>query len=208
MAVFVDDLAYNLFVVSFAGLLMLYTASKIYLTYRKRGKNFSEILKGAVVPLGILGAYMLINGIVSQLLWPLPGSYNILFFDPFVAFGSLLVALAIMVKYDLKLEYIGFLGLMIGAMAIAYGWYGYSIGLTKSPIDLFGIYFFFGVAGVLSYPVSLIIDRLQGGPGPQKNIGTVWIVVFILFLLALLVASGLAGYTGFAALPAHLLSAP
>ncbi|MCL5100877.1 MAG: DUF981 family protein, partial [Candidatus Marsarchaeota archaeon] len=39
-------------------------------------------------------------------------------------------------------------------------------GLTQAPIALLGLYFLYGLAGIFSYPVALIADRL---PGLQKN---------------------------------------
>jgi len=203
--VFVDNLAYELFAISFAGFLLLYTISSMYLVYRRKDRNFSEYLMGASVPLGLLGAYMLIQGLWGQFTWPLPGSYNILFFDPLVSFGLLLIGFALSVRYKVRLEYVGFFGLMVGVMVIAYGIEGYNIGLTKEPIALLALYFLYGLVGIFSFPVSLIADRI---PNVKYNAWIGWHIALATFWILLLVASCLSAVIGIAAIPAHLISAP
>lgn len=61
--VFIDNLAFSLFSISFAGFLLLYAITSMYMVYRRKGKNFTDYLKGASVPLGLIGAYMLITGL-------------------------------------------------------------------------------------------------------------------------------------------------
>lgn len=204
--VFTDNLAYSLFAISFAGFLLLYTISSMYLVYRRKGKNFSEYLKSASIPIAILGVYLLIMGFWGQFTWPLPGSYNILFYDPMISFAILLISFSLAVKYGVRLEYVGFLGLLVGIMVIVYGIEGYGLGLTQSPIALFLMYFFYGIAGIFAFPVSLIADRL---PGIKKGkIWKGWHIILITFWIILLLASCLSAFTGVLAIPAHLLSAP
>lgn len=203
---FTDNVAFALFAISFAGFLLLYTVSSMYLVYRRRQKNFADYLKSASVPLGIIGTYMIIMGIWGQFTWPLPGSYNILFYDPLVAFGMLLLGFSLSVKYKVRLEYIGFLGLMVGVMVIIYGIEGYSLGLTAAPLGLLAMYFLYGLAGVLSYPVSLIADRLPGFQKKRVWIG--WTLILIAFWIFILLASVLSAYIGIVAVPAHLLNPP
>ncbi len=202
---FVDNLAYQLFSLSFAGFLLLYTISSMYLVYRKGKRNFGDYTASASVPLGMLGAYMLVSGLWGQFTWPLPGSYNILFYDPLISLGILLVAFSLSVRYKARLEYPGFLGLMVGVMTIIYGIVGYNTGLTSAPMALLGLYFLYGLAGIFSYPVSLIADRL---PGLKKKPWTGWHVVLVAFWILILLASLLSAYVGILAIPQHLLSAP
>ena len=202
---FIDNLAFSLFTLSFAGLLLFYTIASMYLVYRKRQKNFSEYLNSASVPLLVVGLYMVLNGLWGQFTWPLPGSYNILFYDPYISFGLLLVSLAVSIRFRIRLEYSGFLGLMVGIMTIIYGLSGYNLGLTSAPIALLGLYFFYGASGILSYPVALIADRL---PGLNKNVWFGWTILLLLFGAALLAASLLSAFVGVSAIPQHLLTAP
>lgn len=204
---FVDNLAYSLLSLSFAGFLILYTLSSLYLVYRRGKKNFFEYLDSAAIPLALIGVYMFVTGLWGQFTWPLPGSYNILFYDPLLSFGILLVAFAIAIRTKAKLEYVGFLGLMMGVVAIAYGFEGYKIGLTSAPLALFGMYLAYGVAGIFSYPVSLIVDRRL--PGLKKRSGiSLNVIVIVLFLLLILLASALSAYVGVSAISAHLITAP
>ena len=64
--VFIDNLAYSLFSVSFAGFLLFYTVISIYLSYKRKGKNFTDHLNGASVPLALIGLYVLVTGIWGQ----------------------------------------------------------------------------------------------------------------------------------------------
>lgn len=203
--VFIDDLAFQLFAISFAGLLLVYTVLSIYLGCRKKGTYTPDRLKSAILPIAVLGSYMLISGLWGQFAWPLPGAYNILFYDVLLSFGIMLISFALAVKYDARLEYVGLLGFFLGIMVIFYGISGYNLGLTKSPLALLGMYSLYGLAGIFSFPVLLIADRL---PGPKKKIRRSWYLIFIIFCILLLLASLLAGYIGIAAIPAHLASPP
>jgi putative membrane protein len=203
--VFTDNLAYSLFAISFAGLLLLYTLASMYLSYRRREKSFIQYAKGASVPLTLLGIYMVVMGLWGQFTWPLPGSYNILFYDPLISFGIVLLAFSIAINFDTKLEYPGFLSLLFGAMLILYGYEGYIIGLTKEPLALLGLYLLYGSVGILAFPLSLVADKL---PGLKRNSRTGRTFIFIILLILLLLASLLAAYIGYAAVSGHLINAP
>lgn len=202
---FIDNLAYSLFILSFAGFLLLYVVTSVYLLYRKRERNYADVISAAKVPLCLVGAYMILMGMWGQFTWPLPGSYNILFYDPLVSFGLIMLAFGLSIHYKVKFEYVGFFGLMVGVMTIIYGVQGYSVGLTQEPIALLALYFFYGITGIFSYPVALIMERL---PGMQKRPWVGWTLCLVVFWLALFAASLTSGYIGYSAIPAHLLSAP
>ena len=121
MATFIDGLAYSLCVISFAGFMLLYIAAATYLSYRKNNRDFKERLSDSWVLLLVLGIYISVSAIWGQFSWPLPGSYNILFYDPMVSFGLILVIFSLSVRLKLRLDYTGFLGLMMGVMTIIYG---------------------------------------------------------------------------------------
>ncbi len=202
---FIDNLAYSLFSLGFAGLLLLYIVTSMYLAYRKGQKDYSQHLESAGIPLLLVGAYIVIAGFWGQITWPLPGSYNILFYDPFVTFGLLILAFALCIRYGVRLEYAGFFGMLAGIMTLIYGAEGYSIGLTSAPLALLALFACFGIAGVLSYPVALIADRL---PGFKKNPWPGWTAILAIFWIFLLAASLIAGYIGASAISTHLITAP
>jgi putative membrane protein len=202
---YIDNLAFSLFLISFAGFLLLYTVASMYFVYRSRKSDYEEHLLGAMGPMAVVGSIMTVSSLWGQFTWPLPGSYNILFYDPMLAFGIVVLSFALSIKFNVRLEYSGFLGLLVGIMTLLYGWQGYSIGLTQAPIALLGLYLCYGAAGILAYPVSMIADRL---PGLKKNPWFGWYICLVLFWLALLAASLVAGYIGMSAIGGHLLSTP
>lgn len=202
---YIDDLAFLLFTISFAGFILLYTISSMYLLYRRKRHDYVDHLEGASVPMMLVGGYLIVSGFIGQWTWPLPGSYNILFFDPLVMFGLVVLAFALAIRFKVNLEYAGFFGLMVGIVTLIYGYQGYSIGLTLEPLALLLLYVFYGIAGIFAYPVALIADRL---PGLQKNAWMGWHLILIIFWLALFAASATAGYIGATAISGHLVSAP
>lgn len=203
--VFIDNVAYSLFLLSIAGFIVLYLIVDVFWAFRKGKRDYTDILMGASVPLLLVGLYMVITGAYGQFTWPLPGSYNILFYDPMVSFGLVILSLAIAIRYKVRYDYVGFLGLLVGIMTLFYGVQGYSIGLTKVPAALLTLYVFFGIAGIFSYPVSLILERL---PGLKRNPWAGWYVCLAIFFFAMLMAVLVSGYIAVSAIPAHLLSPP
>lgn len=197
---FIDNLAFGLFSITVAGLMLLYSAVSIYLSYKKNPKTLSESIKNAAVPLFFLGGYFVIIGLFGQFTWTLPGAYNILFDDPLIAFGIILLAFATIARVGGNMEYVGFLSLLFGVMVIIYGITGYNVGLTLAPIALLAMYFFFGLTGILFYPISLAIQK--------KSTGTWTIILIGLFCLSIFAGSCISGYIGFEAIGGHLLNPP
>lgn len=203
--VFIDNLAYSLFSISFASFLLLYTVISMYLVYRRGQRTYTDYLRSASVPLLLIGLYMVVQALWGQFTWPLPASYNVLFYDPLLSFGLLLVGFFLSVRHQVRLEYIGFLGLLVGIVVILYGIQAYQLGLTKSPIAMLAMYALFGLSGILSYPVSLIADRL---PGHKKEVWVGWYVFLGLFCILILLAGLLSAGAGVQAVFQHLISAP
>ncbi len=202
---FVDELAFYLFMLGFAGLLLAYVILNIYSLYRRKKGNLNFELKSVSVPLAGLGIYMTIVGLIGQLTWFLPGPYNILFLDPLVAFGLLLIIFAVSVRFRLKLQYAGILALLTGFMTVYYGFSGYQLNLTAAPLEMFAMFSLFGLAGVLAYPVSVMVDRFNEH---EKNTWLGWHLILLVFLILIVFASLAALYAGAVALPAHLASPP
>ena len=203
--VFIDNLAFGLFAITIAGLMLLYSTVSVYFSYKENKKTLSNNIKDITIPLFFIGAYLLIAGLWGGFTWPLPGAYNILFYDPMMAFGIVMLAFATTGRLGGNLEHAGFLALLAGVMVIIYGIEGYSVGLTLSPIALLGMFLFYGFAGILAYPSTIIGQRSIVS---QKNIPTLWFAILILFCLSLLAASAIAGYIGFEAVSGHLANPP
>jgi putative membrane protein len=202
---FIDNLAYGLFSISFASFLLLYTVISMYLVYRRGNRKYSDYLNSASVPLLLIGLYMIVQALWGQFTWPLPGSYNVLFYDPLLSFGLLLVGFFFAVRYKVRLEYVGFFGLLVGIMVIIYGIQGYNIGLTSQPLAMLGMYILYGLSGLVAYPVALIADRL---PGHSKNVWIGWYLFLALFCILLLLAGLLSAGVGYAAVSQHLINPP
>lgn len=203
--VFIDDLAMELFTLSLVGIVSVYMTASVYLEYRKNGsKNIEEILKPGVFPLSVLGTVILVMGFYGEMTWPLPGSYNILFFDPYMFIGIILVMMALAIGYRQKLQYVGILAFFAGIIAIYYGANAYIDKMTSSPIAMLGLYIAFGLTGVLTFPTTLIYDMLPG----REKVSKGWTVILVLFWIGLIVSAVLAALTAIKAVPQHLLVPP
>ncbi len=115
---FIDDLAMELFTLSLVGVLSIYLTGTAYLAYRKGVKDIEEVMKPGAFPLLVLGMIITIMGIYGEMTWPLPGSYNILFYDPYLILGLILLMVAISLILKQKLQYTGIIALFAGLIAI------------------------------------------------------------------------------------------
>lgn len=77
---------------------------------------------------------------------------------------------------------------------------GYAAGLSQAPIAVLGLFSLFGFAGILGYPVTLMLDRAGEG---NKNKWMGWRVIILAFWILLMLGSLLAIYIAMMAVPAH-----
>lgn len=203
--VFIDDLGIELYSVAFVGFLMLYMTIRMFMAYRKGERNLENYVRSGIIPMTVLGLFILVMGLYGEMTWPLPGSYNILFYDPYVMLGVILLGSTLTILLKEKMQNIGFLTLMVGFVMVSYGFGGYSLGLTAAPIGLLGLFVSAGLTGIFAYPVTLLMDRSSS---TKKRPSNLWMVALALFWIFLLMTSVLAAYVASAAIPAHLLSAP
>ncbi len=201
---FVDLLTSQLIVLGFAGFILLYIIIESYLIYRS-GKKSTESMRSGFLPLALLGGYIFLTGLYGQFFWPLPGSYNILFYDIYPLVGLIFIGTAWAMRIKSQLRFIGILSLLLGAVAIYYGITGYDLNFTSAPIALLGLYSSFGIVGILGYPVSLMIDRAESG---IKNRSIAWVAVIAIFCVFLFLGSALALFIASSAVPQHLLNTP
>jgi putative membrane protein len=224
---FVDTLAFQLFTLAFVSGLLFYSGVVGYVTYIRFGpKRTFEHLKGQAVPLGAIGVIIAAIGLWGEIVWPLPGPYNILFFDPYVLLGTVLIAFAMTVLFRWRTQYVGLLAAFTGLLSIYYGANAYNLSLTKEPLAMFLLYLAMGGTAVFTFPVTLWLDRFVIGPitstdpsegGPSSTATKIAQmsaevkVLFGLFLVFLLFAAGsaiAALWIGGGALPQHLTAAP
>ncbi|HKJ97265.1 MAG TPA: DUF981 domain-containing protein, partial [Thermoplasmataceae archaeon] len=162
---FVDDLAVELFVLSLVGVVSLYMTGMAYVEYRKNGvKNVEKVLRPGAFPLGMLGLFILVMGYYGEMVWPLPGSYNILFGDPFILMGIVITSLAVSLALKQKLQFVGIVAAFSGLISVYYGYHAYIQGMTSEPLAMFGMYLAFGLTGIFTFPATLIYDKF-----PEKG---------------------------------------
>ncbi len=202
---FTDELAFYLFSISFSALLLAYLMADAYWAYRKGQMSLKPMLESLSITMAIVAVYTLIIGVVSQFMWFLPGPYNILFFDPLVAFGIIMLAFSLSIRLRVKTSYAGFLSLMFGGMTIWYGISSYSLGLTKEPFELLALFILFGLAAIFTFPASLILDKF---PKRKIDMPMSWNILLAVLWILLIAAGIVAFIIGGAALPGHLASPP
>lgn len=228
---FVDTLAFQLFTLAFISGLLFYSGVIGYVTFRRHGPARTlEHLKGQAVPLGGMGVIVFAIGVWGEVVWPLPGAYNILFFDPYSLLGVVLIGYAVSVNRGWRTQYVGFLALMTGLLSIYYGSSAYNLGLTKEPLAMFLLYVAMGGTAVFTFPVTLWIDRMvitpvlesrhdapgtETGAGPETALSgispsqlRVLVGTFLFFLLFAAGSAIAALIIGGGALSSHLVSPP
>ncbi|HII41322.1 MAG TPA: DUF981 family protein [Thermoplasmata archaeon] len=216
---FVDPLALQLFTLAFVAALLFYSGAVGYVTFRRHGHHRTyQHLRGAVIPLAGLGAIVFAIGLWGEITWPLPGSYNILFYDPYSLLGVILIAFAVSVHLRLRTQYTGFLAGVTGALSPYYGVSAYGLGMTAEPVYMLFLYIALGGTAVLTFPVTIYIDRmvvepeLENIPDVERKALTLpWKLAyggFLLFLLFAVASAILALVIGGGALGSHLASAP
>ena len=164
--VFIDDLALIEILIAMVAVLFAYAGVLIWWGMRQNdAKGVRTVLKGMSVPLGMTGFAIFGLALWGEMTWPFLasdglGGYNIFFFDPLLLFGIVLVAYAISAHLSIKMEYVGLIALVFGAVTIFYGWQGYTAtpAFTKDPFDTLLLYIAFGVTGIAAFPVTVLID--------------------------------------------------
>ena len=216
---FVDPLALQLFTLAFVATLLFYSGVVGYVNFRRHGHHTTYAhLRGAAIPLAGLGAIVFAIGLWGETTWPLPGSYNILFYDPYSLLGVTLIAFAVSVLMRLRTQYVGVLAGATGALSIYYGVSAYSLNMTAEPLFMLFLYVALGGTAVLTFPVTIFIDRMVVVPEletlpevERKTLTLPWKLAyggFLLFLLFAVASAILALAIGGGALGSHLASAP
>jgi putative membrane protein len=194
LVLFVDILTSQLEAMAVAFLVLAYGLVKTYRVH-STVSDYRNALQSIYVPALLLGAFITLTGIYGLIVWPLISSYNILFYDLYPILGIGIIGIAISVKYNYKLEVLGFMALLYGLVTIYYGVVGFQHSMTSEPIALLALYGLTGLSSVFFYPVSLFIDYGKYGK-----------IFLILDAILLILAGLLAGYIGLEAVPEHLVS--
>ncbi len=204
--VFIDDTALELFMISLVAIVSAYLTAAAFISYRRdRKEDIEEIMKPGVFPLGILGIVIIIMALYGEMTWPLPGSYNTLFTDPFMLLGLVITSIAISIGLKQKLQIVGVFAFFTGLIAMYYGANAYLQGLTAAPIAMFGMYVAFGLTGVFTLPATIIYDIMETRKTEPTHVET---FLLLIFWFGLIFSAFLAAFIGAIAVPQHLISAP
>ncbi len=189
MAGFVDSLAVMLLALgSSASLIAIY-----FIMLVKWKKSISNL----VVPALVLGLFDAISGFYMSFAWPLPPAYNMLFGDPLMFLGLIMIMGAIMIYKNINIKMLSIFGFFLGiylfmeAAAIS----AFKLETGVDFLAAMGLYIFAGLSAILS-PL-MYADK-------KSN------VRYVYYLLAalLIITAFIALFIGYGAIYAHLGSPP
>ncbi|MFZ0698731.1 MAG: DUF981 family protein [Thermoplasmata archaeon] len=219
---FIDELTFVMITLILVAVSVAYIVVAESIAYRRRGpKGLGVALRETAIPVIALGLVALVAGFWGMFNWPLPGSYNILFYDVYTLFGIIVLTFGVSQILNFRLQYAGVLSLVAGFTVIAYGWRAYQLNLTSTPWAMFLMYIGFGVTAILAFPVAIIADkwlhaRTENVPEPPKDkmgrpmypvsyfeAAVVLVFVIVILLSAVAVEGTLAN-----SIISHLFSAP
>ncbi len=133
----------------------------------------------------MVGAIMLITGLEMIFTWPLPGAYNIIFGEPSVWFGMLLIVLGLAIRSDSDLLPVTLLFMIGGLINLVISGDILIYNMTQSPLLAF-IGFLTSGIGAFLVPFGL------------KSKSVRWIIAILLIIAAVVFA-----VTGFGAYYQH-----
>lgn len=225
---FMDDLTLVLDLLILVAVTVFYTGFTVWfqMSRRDRPRALLHLREGAFV-MGTLGVVLGIIALWGEFTWPLNAtvhgsnvlaSYDLLFFDSLTLLALLLVSFGAAVNLARPTHFVGLLGLIIGSGIVYYGYRAYTLSLTQAPLETLLLYLGFGGVAILSYPVTIYVDRFIVGPsvpgvdpwpGPAPAAPSIyWRAWLGLFLLVVLLAGVAALAYGFDTAWAHLAAPP
>ena len=189
MAGFIDPLAIMLIGLG-SGLLLF----SLYVIFAATGRIESAREKLAIPAIAI-GFFDFISGFIMAFTWPLPGGYNMLFGDPLLMFGLLLLTGSFMFYKGKDPSLLTILSFLLGIYVIlgAYAMVVDQLETGANFLPAFGLYLSSGIGALLS-PVVII--------KPNGLSKAIYYIEFIVLLIAAFVAF----FIGYNALLHHLVS--
>ncbi len=219
---FVDDLTSILNLMVLICATVFYTGVFVLWHARKQDYDRAEkhLREGGFL-MGLFGGILLLMSVWGQFTWPLPGAYNLYFFDPLLLLSILLIAFAVTTTFRLPTHLVGMLGVVMGSGVIYYGFradYVYGLSLTKHPFETLLLYLAFGGMAILAFPATLYVDWFVTGPktpangplasAPRPEMPRMWYGILLIFLVVVALAGIAAIAYGFSTAWAHLESPP
>ncbi len=216
---FLDDLTLVLDLLILVTATVFYTAVLVWFEVRRKDlvRANSHLREGALL-LGLLGFFLGVISVWGETDWPLPGQFNLFFFDATLMLSIILIAFALAVWYRFPTHFVGMLSVIAGLGVLFYGVRAYNLGLTLDPRDTLYLYLGFGAAAIGAYPATLYIDWFVVGPTtpgadplpstPTPQWPWLWRILLSGFLLLIVLAGAAAVGYGIAAAWGHLASPP
>ncbi|OJI06984.1 MAG: hypothetical protein BK997_03945 [Candidatus Micrarchaeum sp. ARMAN-1] len=189
-AVFVDSLAIMLLALGSSASLLA-----MYFLYAVRQK---KTINNLAIPIIGFGLFDFASGFLMSFTWPLPPAYNMLFGDPLLFLGLLMVMGGYMLYKNMNLKVLSifgfFLGIYIFVEAVAILNFKLETGVDL--LSSMGLYVFSGLSAILSPLVYL---------DPKSNNGK---YAYYLLAVLLIIAAFAALFIGYAGIYGHLFSPP
>ncbi|HTT14651.1 MAG TPA: DUF981 family protein [Thermoplasmata archaeon] len=216
---FVDDLTLILDLLILLTVVVFYTALCVWVEYRRKDLDRAMAhLRGGSMMMGVLGGAIGLVALWGELTWPLPGSYNLFFFDPLFMLSLILVGFALAVHRNYPTHMVGLFSAVASSGIIYYGARAYILHLTLDPLETFLLYLGFGAAGIAAYPATLFVDWFIVGPKTpsasplpshdRPDYPWLWYVLVGGFCLLVVLAGIAAVFYGFDTAWGHLQSPP
>lgn len=186
MALYIDPLAMMLISLAMSTLI-----GSLYFLFlaMNRTKDTQQLL----VPAIGIGFFDFVSGFLMSFTWPLPSSYNLLFGDPLMMFGLILIitAIGLYKGYEIKFNSIFLLFLGIYVLVESAGIVAYKLEAGDDLLSAMGLYIIDGIAAVLAPILFVKPDRAK----------YLYYLEFVLLILGTLVAL----FIGYEAIYGHLL---
>ncbi|CAC12297.1 conserved hypothetical membrane protein [Thermoplasma acidophilum] len=185
-AEFIDSLAVMLLALG-----MTTAIGGMYFLFSALGNE--KRIEGLLMPAVGVGLFDFMSGFVMSFTWPLPSSYNMLFGDPLLMAGLLLMisAIAYYKHYDISSVSILLFFLGIYVIIEAVGIVNYHLESGDNLLAAMGLYIVDGIAAILS-PI-MYIDQKKGK------------IAYMIEAAILIIGTLIALFIGYTAIYGHLL---
>ncbi|MGC8478475.1 MAG: DUF981 family protein [Candidatus Micrarchaeia archaeon] len=166
----------------------------LYLLAKGMNKKWISSL---VPPIFVLGFFNFISGFMMSFMWPLPGAYNMLFGDPLLMLGLIMMAGAYMHTKNISINSLSIFGFFLGIyLAVeALGMAAFNLESGQYFLPAFSLYLFAALSGIFS---PLVYANAKGSGR---------YAYYFLFAL-LIITAFLALFIGYAGIYSHLGSPP
>ncbi|MEM3781496.1 MAG: DUF981 family protein [Candidatus Micrarchaeaceae archaeon] len=176
----------HMFVDSLAVMLLGVAASLVFIAYyllaNLEGKRtFSEL----AMPAFFLGVFDFASGFYISFFWPLPAAYNMLFGDPMLMLGLIMLSGSYAIYRGISAKPVSLLGFMLGIYLLAesYGIYAFSLEPSQDMAVALSFYLVSSAAALLS-PIVYLNPKGKGKAAHYLLTAIVIIAAFISIFLA------------------------